>query len=174
MAADLDSSCRRVSHMRITLLFSIGLVLASAVQAGAQQPAAPTAGAAAKHGFEEVSGWLAASAALVPAEKYTYKPVSTVRSFGELMAHAADGMNWFCGSAKAAKDIPWSDAVEKGKTDRATVTAALKRATAGCAAAYASPTARIDKLMANVAHSSLHYGNAITYLRMMGLKPPSS
>jgi hypothetical protein len=159
--------------MRIRLLLSIALVLAAGLQAGAQQ-APPTAGAAVKSGFDEVSGWLAASAALVPAEKYTYKPVSTVRSFGELMAHAADGMNWFCGSAKAAKDLPWSDAVEKGKTDKATVVAALKAATASCKAVYGLPTARIDKLMANVAHSNLHYGNAITYLRMMGLKPPSS
>lgn len=161
--------------MRITFLFWIGLVLAgAAVQGGARQSAAPDARTAVTFGFTEVSGWLAASAELVPAEKYAYKPVSTVRSFGELMAHAADGMNWYCGSARAAKDLPWSDAVEKSGTTKAKVVAALKSATAGCAAAYASPSARIDKLMANVAHSSLHYGNAITYLRMLGLKPPSS
>ena len=160
--------------MRITLLVSICLVVAAGAPAGAQRSAAPTANAAVKSGFEEVSGWLAAAAELVPAEKYTYKPVATVRSFGELMAHAADGMNWFCGSATAAKDLPWSDPVEKGGTTKPKVVAALKSATAGCAKAYASPTARIDKLMANVAHSNLHYGNAITYLRMLGLKPPSS
>jgi hypothetical protein len=160
--------------MKITLVLSFGLLLAAGVPAGAQQPAAPTPQAMVKHGFEEVSGWLATAAALVPADKYTYKPVNTVRSFGELMAHAADGMNWYCGSAKAAKDVQWSDAVEKGKTDKATVVAALKAATAGCAAAYAAPTARLDKLMGNIAHSNLHYGNAITYLRMLGLKPPSS
>jgi hypothetical protein len=135
---------------------------------------APTAQAAVKYGFDEVAGWLTASAELVPADKYTYKPVATVRSFGELMAHAADGMNWYCGSAKAAKDTAWSDAVEKGGTTKPKVIAALKQSIQGCNAAYASGTARIDKLMANVAHSSLHYGNAITYLRMLGLKPPSS
>lgn len=160
--------------MRITILVSICLVLAAGVQGHGQQPTAPTAHAAAKSGFEEVSGWLAAAAELVPAEKYTYKPVNTVRSFGELMAHGADGMNWYCGSAKAAQDTKWSDAVEKGKTDKATVVAALKAATAGCTAAYGSSTARIHRLMGNVAHSNLHYGNAITYLRMMGLTPPSS
>jgi hypothetical protein len=159
--------------MKNTLL-SIGLLLTAGVQAGAQQPATVTPHAAVKFGFEEVSGWLAAAAAAVPAEKYTYKPVGTVRSFGELMAHAADGMNWFCGSAKAARDVAWSDAVEKGGTDKVKVVAALKTATAGCAAVYGSPSSRIDKLMANVAHSNLHYGNAITYLRMLGLKPPSS
>jgi hypothetical protein len=160
--------------MRITLLLSICCVLAAGAQGGAQQSAVPPANAAVKFGFEEVSGWLAASAELVPAEKYTYKPVSTVRSFGELMAHAADGMNWYCGSAVAVKDVPWSDAVAKGGTDKAKVVAALKSATAGCAAAYASPTARIERLMGNVAHSNLHYGNVIIYLRMLGLKPPSS
>jgi uncharacterized damage-inducible protein DinB len=25
-----------------------------------------------------------------------------------------------------------------------------------------------------VGHTSLHYGNIVTYMRMMGLKPPSS
>jgi hypothetical protein len=160
--------------MRITLLVSICLVAAAGVPTRGQGSAAQTANAAVKSGFEEVSGWLTAAAELVPAEKYTYKPVPTVRSFGELMAHAADGMNWFCGSATAAKDLPWSDAVEKGGTTKPKVVAALKTATAACAKAYASPTARIDKLMANVAHSNLHYGNAITYLRMLGLKPPSS
>jgi uncharacterized damage-inducible protein DinB len=29
-------------------------------------------------------------------------------------------------------------------------------------------------LLQNISHSSLHYGNMITYLRMMGLTPPSS
>ena len=158
--------------MRKPFLLLICCALAVAVSHA--QQAAPNAQAAVKFGFDEVAGWLTASAELVPADKYTYKPVNTVRSFGELMAHAADGMNWYCGSAKAAKDVTWSDAVEKGGTTKAKVVAALKQSIQGCNAAYGSPTARIDRLMANVAHSSLHYGNVITYLRMLGLKPPSS
>ena len=61
---------------------------------------------------------------------------------------------------------------EKGKTDKATVVAALKQAQASCTAAYGS--GQIAPLIENVAHSSLHYGNVITYMRMMGLVPPSS
>ena len=34
----------------------------------------------------------------------------------------------------------------------------------------ADPLPRVE----NIGHSSLHYGNLITYLRMMGLVPPSS
>jgi hypothetical protein len=161
--------------MRIILLCAIGCcLLAAGIEGAAEQRPAPSANAAVKGGFEEVSGWLIASAEMVPAEKYTYKPVNTVRSFGELIAHAADGMNWQCGSARAAKDVPWSDAVEKAGSTKPAVIAALKKAVAGCAAAYAAPTARIHLLMANVAHLNLHYGNTITYLRMLGLKPPSS
>lgn len=159
--------------MRNLPLLLICLALVSTPVSHARQ-AAPTPQAAVKHGFDEVAGWLVASAELVPADKYIYKPVNTVRSFGELMAHAADGMNWYCGSAKAAKDVAWSDAVEKGGATKVKVVAALKQSVQGCNAAHASATARFDKLMANVAHSNLHYGNAITYLRMLGLKPPSS
>jgi uncharacterized damage-inducible protein DinB len=144
-----------------------------AAQLSAQKPA-PTAAAAAKAGFDEVSGWLVASAELVPADKYTYKPVNTVRSYGQLMAHAADGMNWYCASATATGEVQWSDAVEKSATTKAAVVQGLKAAVAKCNAAYAAPNAQIHRLMGNIAHANLHYGNAITYIRMLGLKPPSS
>ncbi len=164
--------------MRITVPLAAFFVFAIASESHGQQTSAPapTPQAALKFGFQEVADWLVKSADLVPADKYSYKPVNTVRSFGELIAHAADGMNWYCASARAPKDIPWSDAVanDKAGTGKATVTAALKKAVAGCNAAYALPSARFEKLMANIAHSSLHYGNAITYMRMLGLVPPSS
>jgi hypothetical protein len=44
-----------------------------------------------------------------------------------------------------------------------------------CTAAHtAANTARVAPLIANYGHASLHYGNMITYLRMTGIKPPSS
>ncbi|MBC7897125.1 MAG: hypothetical protein H7066_17030 [Cytophagaceae bacterium] len=124
-----------------------------------------------KGGFAEVSGWITKAAELVPAERYTYKPVATVRSFGELVAHVADGYNWYCANA-AGRKAEWSDAVEKGKTDKATVLAGLKKASDGCVAATAK--GQTMQLMQNIGHANLHYGNMITYLRMMGLTPPSS
>jgi len=50
----------------------------------------------------------------------------------------------------------------------------LKEAVGRCNTAYGSGTAQIKPLFINVSHTSLHYGNIITYMRMMGLKPPSS
>lgn len=122
-------------------------------------------------GFDEVAGFITKAAEMVPAERWNYKPVATVRTFGELVAHVADGYNWYCGNA-TGRNVEWSDAVEKGRTDKATVLAKLKTATDACAAV--SATGRMMPLMQNIGHSNLHYGNMITYLRMMGLTPPSS
>ena len=147
------------------------LSIAMASIAGAQ-PKTDSTRMALSYGFNEVAGWVAKSAEMVPDAKYTYKPVSTVRSYGELVAHIVDGMNWYCAQATGRK-VEWSDATAKGKTDKATVTAALKKATASCKAQY-DGAGKFMPLMANVGHTNLHYGNNITYLRMMGMVPPSS
>ena len=123
--------------------------------------------------FEEVHAAVAKSADLVPADKYAYKPVATVRTFGQLVAHVADSYVWYCPRA-SGRNIEWSDAIEKGKTDKATVTQKLKESMAACTAAYANTGSHMGALINNVAHTNLHYGNVITYLRMMGLVPPTS
>lgn len=122
-------------------------------------------------GFATVSGYVTNSAEMIPAEQYSYQPVKTVRTVGQLIAHVADGYNYFC-AIGAGKKVEWSDAVEKGPTDKATVTAKLKQATDACIAVYAAGGA--PPLIENYGHTNLHYGNLITYLRMLGLVPPSS
>ena len=91
------------------------------------------------------------------------------------MAHVADSYNWYCAVAKGGKDVAWADPIEKGPQDKATLTKALKAATDDCAAVYVSPSAASPKaVLGNLGHASLHYGNMITYMRMLGLTPPSS
>lgn len=126
-----------------------------------------------RNGFNEVNGWVTKAAEMVPADKYNYKPVDTVRTFGQLIAHITDSYNYFCAQGVGNK-VEWSDAVEKGTTDRDTLLPKLKEAVGRCNAAYSAGNAQLRPLMANVGHTSLHYGNIITYMRMMGLKPPSS
>lgn len=123
--------------------------------------------------FEEVHAAVAKSADLVPADKYAYKPTATVRTFGQLVAHVADSYVWYCTYA-SGRSVEWSDAIEKGKTDKATVTQKLKESLSVCTEAYGRNTSRVGGLINNVAHTNLHYGNVITYLRMMGLVPPTS
>jgi uncharacterized damage-inducible protein DinB len=128
--------------------------------------------AAARGGFDEVSAWVTKAADMVPADKYTYKPVATVRTFGQLVGHVADAYTWYCSNA-AGKKTEWADPVEKGNTDKATITAKLKQATDACKTVYAGG-GQFRELLGNVGHTNLHYGNIITYMRMLGLVPPSS
>jgi hypothetical protein len=123
--------------------------------------------------FAEVSEWVTKAAALVPADKYAYKPVPTVRSYGQIVAHVADSYLYYCGKA-TKRDTQWSDAIEKGTTDKATVVPKLAQALAACNSVYAGSSGDIGQLMGNVAHTNLHYGNLITYIRMLGMVPPSS
>ncbi len=125
-----------------------------------------------RKGFSELSEWITKSASLVPADKYSYRPVQTVRTFGQLIGHIADGYDFYCGRA-AGKNVQWSDAGEKGKMDKVTLAQRLKQSTDACSAVF-SGKGDNGQLLANIAHASLHYGNVITYLRMLGLVPPSS
>jgi DinB family protein len=137
-------------------------------------PARPVgdAGEAARRGFTEVSDWITRAANLVPAERYSYRPVSTVRTYGQIIGHIADGARYYCAKA-AGRTVQWSDATEKGPATKAALVQALTRALGECGPAYGGAS-EIGPLMENVAHSSLHYGNLVTYIRMMGMVPPSS
>lgn len=137
-----------------------------------QQAGANDTAAALRHGFGEVSGWVTKAADLVPADKYNYRPTSSVRTYGQLIAHIADSYNYYCARA-AGKNVQWSEAVEKGSTDKATLVQKLKQASETCQAVYGG-TGQVGPLLENVAHTNLHYGNVITYLRLLGLTPPSS
>ena len=126
-----------------------------------------------RNGFNEINGWVTKAAETVPADKYSYRPVDSVRTFGQLIAHITDSYNYFCANAAGPK-VEWSEAVEKGGTDKDTLLPKLKEAVGRCNTAYSSSNAKLRPLFINVGHTSLHYGNIITYMRMMGLKPPSS
>lgn len=136
--------------------------------------APPTEGPTAMvaRGFAEVSGWVLRAAELVPADKYGYRPVGSVRTFGQLVAHIADSHNYYCARA-AGNRVEWSDAIEKGTTSKAELVQKLRHSIDGCAAGYAG-AGQIGPLTENFGHTNLHYGNLITYIRMLGLVPPSS
>ena len=157
-----------------TLLILCVLLLSAApgFAQGASEKA-PDVSTELRNGFNEVNDWVTKAAEMVPADKYNYRPVDTVRTFGELIAHITDSYNYFCAHGVGNK-VEWVTPIEKGKTDKETLRPKLKEAVGRCNAAYSAPNAQIRPLFTNVGHTSLHYGNIITYMRMMGLKPPSS
>src|SRR5919106_5805767 len=114
-----------------------------------------------RNGFNEVNGWVTKAAEMVPADKYNYRPVDSVRTFGQLIAHITDSYNYFCARGVGNK-VEWSEPVEKGSTDKDTLLPKLKEAVGRCDAAYSSSNAQLTPLFTNVGHTSLHYGNLIT------------
>lgn len=126
------------------------------------------------------------SAEMVPEADYAFKPVATVRSFGQILGHLANENYDFCAAAKGEKN-PNSTDFEK-VTSKAQMVAGLKAAFAYCEGAYqitdaqgneettlfGSRMSKLRVLVFNATHDAEHYGNLVTYLRMKGLVPPSS
>ncbi len=153
----------------LTLIALTGLLAGPAV---AQEPDPNDPRAVIRFGFGEVTAWVIRAADLVPADQYGYRPAPTVRTFGQLIAHLAVANDYYCGRA-AGRPVEWSDAIEQRVTDKEALARELRRSIDACAAVYAG-TGQAGPLLANLVHTNLHYGNIVTYLRMMGLVPPSS
>jgi len=101
-----------------TLLLS----LASAASVYGQTPGPLTADA--KMAWSSISGNLVKAAGKLPEASYSFRPVSGVRSFGELIGHVTDAHYMFCSMLQAAKK-PGPDA-EKKLTAKSDLVAALK------------------------------------------------
>jgi uncharacterized damage-inducible protein DinB len=178
--------------MSRSLAIALALACAAAVPAAAQQHAEhaehhPNAVATHKQLWMQMTQNVERAAEQMPEADYAYRPVETVRTFGQLIGHVAGAQNMMC--AIALGEPPASeDAVEKSATTKAALIAALKESTAKCEKAYAQSDAdaaaaatlfgmktnRLFALGMNAVHNGEHYGNIVTYMRMKGMVPPSS
>jgi len=137
--------------------------------------------------YSFISNAVVRAAEKMPEENYSFKPTPEVRSFGQLVGHEADANYMFCASA-AGEPNPGKD-IEKTKTSKADLVAAVRDAVAYCNKVYDGMTdakgsqmtklfnfnlARISLLSLNTAHTDEHYGNMVTYLRLKGIVPPTS
>jgi uncharacterized damage-inducible protein DinB len=155
-------------------------------QAQSAPPANPIT-ASEKGLYSFVSNAVVGAAQKMPEENYSFKPTPEVRSYGQLVGHVADASYMFCslatGEANPAKNI------EKTKTSKADLVAAVKDAVAYCNKAFDSMTdakgsqtvkfmsfdlAKLTLFSLNTAHTDEHYGNMVTYLRLKGIVPPTS
>ena len=173
--------------MRWPLLLCLSLAplaAASAQPGGAPGPAAVTT---TRELWAGVIGYITTAAEEASDTEYGYRPVATVRSFGQLVGHLAGSQFMFC--AAALGEPPRAeDAVERAGATKAELVAALRASTEYGERAYRisdqEAAARVTlfgqertKLYAlglNATHDGEHYGNLVTYLRMQGKVPPSS
>lgn len=144
-----------------------------------------------------------AAAELMPESEWSFRPAPKARTFGELVAHVADANRTFC-SSTAASGEPFDPRSEKrarsGSPTKEELIADLRASFEPCREALvALDDARLSELVelgggsridevavprrtfplgavlaVFASHTSLHYGNMTTYLRIKTLVPPTS
>ena len=149
-----------------------------------------------KSSYTGLKNNLTKSAEMVPEAKFTFKPAGVaadVRSFGQLIGHIANANYMFCGGV-AGDPVSGERGPGGADYEKTTAKADLQKALAAsftvCDKAFAvvndrnggsavtslpiGPTTKIGGLASNNVHLAEHYGNIVTYLRAMGMVPPSS
>ena len=174
----------------ITRLSLVTLLLAGSTGAALAQggdDAANPAVSTTRMLWEQVTGYITTAAEELPESTYAYRPTPEVRTLGQLIGHVAGAQNLICAAA-LGEPARAEDEIEKTRTSKADLVAALKASTEYCARAYSQTDravqgqtrlfgrqrTRLYALILNATHNSEHYGNIVTYLRMNGIVPPSS
>jgi uncharacterized damage-inducible protein DinB len=180
-----------VVNVLVSLLAAPAFAQSGRTGQGPSQP--PGAGAVlvriAQNAWAGAKRNIVESADQMPEANYSFKPVDTVRTFGQILAHVADSNYFYCARSKGeAPPVP-DGTLEKTATTKAAIVKALGESVAYCDAVYASLTAasaaemvkagesqipRVQPLFSNVSHNVEHYGNLVTYFRMKKMVPPST
>jgi hypothetical protein len=152
--------------------------------AAAQSPVA----VAFRDNAKDIGKNLIAAADVMPADKYSFKPTPAQMSFGDIVAHLAQGNDFLCGSIGGVK-APARAKISATDSKDALV-ARLRETFQFCDEALASLddsklTAQLPmfggKTMSRAAVETLttgdwadHYSQAAIYLRLNGLLPPTA
>ena len=161
-----------------------------------QQPPPPLPGLVAevRTMYTNVHNFITKAVEQFPADKLTWQPTPAVRSWARLIGHITDDNNGACfllagEAARPARvdsvDSPESPANKLSKDD---LLKGYKESVERCNKAFAavtdanmaeragptSPRSKIGALTYNTSHTNEHYGNIVTYMRMLGMVPPSS
>jgi uncharacterized damage-inducible protein DinB len=169
------------------------------VGTGTDAPKAATVLASPLQMFHELNSKNIIDAArAMPEERYAYRPAAPpVRSFGQLVAHIADGNYVFCSAALGKPDpihpglqlpveaVP-EESLERRLRTKQEILEAVEASFGYCASAFegltdqslAAPIAafgtRAMVLTLAVYHAGQHYGNIVTTMRAAGVEPPTA
>lgn len=192
----VNAIARRAVRTLLQVLMIYVVSSPAASQAQAPAPAAPPAtvetpanplSANNRMLYDGVKMILLRSAEKMPEEHYNFRPAETVRTFGQIVGHVADSQYAFCANVRGEKNPALK--VEKTKTTKAELVAALNAAFAYCTTAYEGmtdatavemtkamgrPMPKLGVLTVNNVHTIEHYGNLVTYMRMKDIVPPTS
>ncbi len=115
-----------------------------------------------------------------------FRPTAEVRTFREMAGHILDTNNMVCAALKGEAAPP---SLEKSPMTKAELIAAVKRTNDYCDPVVKGLTdadlatsiklgpregPKAVPVMIMLAHSALHYGNLVTYMRLRGMAPPET
>ena len=172
-------------------LVCVSILLAASGLGAQDKPAANPLSGAVKAGWDGAKRNISESADQMTEANYSFKPVDSVRTFGQILAHVAGASYVFCSAAKGEKTPFSEDHFEKTATTRAAIIKAVQDSNAYCDSVIATRTdakaaetidltfgmgkaPRAQALFFNSGHLMEHYGNLVTYFRIKGMVPPSS
>jgi uncharacterized damage-inducible protein DinB len=173
--------------MKVLLKTLMTFAVGSALVFGQTKPTADPLIQSSHSLFTNISQYVMRSADKIPENLYAYRPTPEVRTIGQLFGHIADASNHICATAIGGTKAPVS--VEKTAKTKPELIAALKREFAGCEAIYSKLTpssamqtveyegmtlTRVSVMDYEAIHTSEHYGNLVTYMRLNKIVPPSS
>ena len=166
----------------LSILF-VAVLLSHSAPAQESAPADPPMSSV-DLGFGFVQDNMIKAAEQMPEEYYDFRPTEAVKTFGEIVAHAA-ASNFFMWSLATDEPNPMPE-IPATKTE---AVEALKKSYEVLGEARKSLTdeqkqrqvtflgelrAAATVLDFSVFHGVEHYGNLVVYMRMKGLVPPSS
>ena len=160
------------------------IVLCAALMAQAQVPNPQVNSAKAFYSY--MKGNVTKTAEKIPEDKYAFQATPEVRTISQLLSHIADAQFAFCGIVKEGKPVTMN--VEKTAKTKADISKALNDSFALCDAAWASltdansadivqfrgPVTKLALISFDTAHGLEHYGNLVTYMRLLKIVPPSA
>jgi uncharacterized damage-inducible protein DinB len=171
----------------------IALVLAGGLLTGPYPNTEAPASDVVSYQFANISGFALKAAELMPESEYGFRPVDSIRTFGQLVGHLADAGYATC-SLAAKQRNPNTRTFESLET-KAVLVDALGAARDYCIGIFAMRSAGTlakelpgmfpfaedgtvmtgdDVVYFTMAHTYEHYGNMVIYLRMKGIEPPST
>ena len=180
--------------IRVRAVAVFAVFVGGGVMLGAQSAAKPATpqpiSDAVRASWENAKRNIRASAVDVPEAIYSFRPIDTVRTFGQIVGHVAGANYEFCAAAKGEKP-PHAEQAFENLATKAAILQAWNDSVSYCDAAYKALTdrsagepitmpfgagkgVRIATLVGNIEHLGEHYGNLVTYMRMKGIVPPTS
>jgi len=178
----------RITSLAIAVALACGFTSLSAqTRAGSGNPVSTSL----RHQWDNAKKNLTQSADIMSEADYGFRPVDSVRTFGQIIAHVAGANYLFCAASKGEKTPHAEDEFEKNAKTKADIVKALNDSLVYCDGQFTAlddvsgaemvtmpfglpKEPRAGALTMNIAHLNEHYGNLVTYFRIKGIVPPSS